>query len=141
MFLEMQFKIICRCIIKCNTWSNQVLSIQSKQISLSVKIKQNLLYLCRYRKTCLTRPLKKDQELVFKTDYRLLQVGSIAECSLLSYHVSLRPLFCPFLSGRSRQVLLYLLYKIFDTTILMTFIHTIVLQIALCPLMPTFVIC
>ena len=26
----------------------------------------------------------------------------------LSYHLSIRPLFCPFLSGRLRQVLLYI---------------------------------
>ena len=33
-------------------------------------------------KTCLKWPLKnKDQKLIFKTDYRLMQVKSIAECS------------------------------------------------------------
>ena len=47
-----------------------------------------------------------------------MQVKSIAECSKesilqyfqssLSYHLSLRSLFCLFLSGRLRQVLLYL---------------------------------
>ena len=46
-----------------------------------------------------------------------MQVKSIAECSpwsilqyfqpSLSYHLSLRSLFCLFLSGRLRQVLLY----------------------------------
>ena len=55
--------------------------------------------------------------MVFKTDYHLMQVKSIAECSKgsllqyfrpsLSYHVSLSPLFGLFLSGRLRQVLLY----------------------------------
>ena len=35
----------------------------------------------RYSKTCLKRLLKKDRKLVFKTDYRLMQVKSIAECS------------------------------------------------------------
>ena len=60
---------------------------------------------------------KKDQKLVFMTDYGLMQVKSIAECSKgsilqyfgpsLSYHLSLRSLFCLFLSGRLRQVLLY----------------------------------
>ena len=55
--------------------------------------------------------------MVFYTDYPLMQVKSIAECSKrsilqyflpsLSYHLSLRPLFCLFLSGRLRQVLLY----------------------------------
>ena len=35
-----------------------------------------------YSKTCLKRPLKKkDQKFVFKTNYRLMQVKSIAECS------------------------------------------------------------
>ena len=49
-------------------------------------------------------------------NYRLMQVKSIAECSKgsiqqyfqpsLSYHFPLRHLFCQFLSGRLRQVLL-----------------------------------
>ena len=53
---------------------------------------------------------KKDQKLVSKTNYHLMQVKSIAECSkgsilqffqpLLSYQLSIRPLFCLFLSGR-----------------------------------------
>ena len=35
-----------------------------------------------YSKTCLKRPLKKKRlKLGFKTDYRLMQVKSIAECS------------------------------------------------------------
>ena len=60
---------------------------------------------------------KDDQILVFKTAYRLMQVKSIAECSMgsilqyfrpsLSYHLSLRSLIGLFLSGRLRQVLLY----------------------------------
>ena len=54
------------------------------------------------------------QKLVFNTNYRLMQVKSIAECSkrsilqnfrpALSYHLSLRSLFCLFLSGRFTQV-------------------------------------
>ena len=69
-----------------------------------------------YSKTCLKWPLKKEQKLVSKIDYRLMQVKSIAECSKrafcntfdlsLSYHLWLRSLFCLFLSGRFRQVLL-----------------------------------
>ena len=56
--------------------------------------------------------------------YRLMKVKSIAECSkgrkhsailqyfqpLLNYHLSLRYLFCLFLSGRFTQVLLYVMY-------------------------------
>ena len=53
---------------------------------------------------------KEDQILIFKTDYRLMQVESNAHGSSgsilqyfrpsLSYHLSLRS-FCLFLSGRS----------------------------------------
>ena len=62
----------------------------------------------KYSKTCLKRPLSKRPKLVFKTNYRLMQVKSIAECSnaSLSEHLSLRSLFCLVLSGRLRQVLL-----------------------------------
>ena len=34
-----------------------------------------------YSKTCLTLPQKKRPKMAFKTDYRLMQVKSIAECS------------------------------------------------------------
>ena len=60
---------------------------------------------------------QKDRKLFFKTNYRLMQVKSIKECSMgsilqyfgpsLSYHLSLRSLSCLFLSGRFTQVLLY----------------------------------
>ena len=60
---------------------------------------------------------KRRPKLVLKTDYRLMLVKRIAECSKgsilqyfrpsLSYHLLLRCLFCLFLSGRLRQVLLY----------------------------------
>ena len=68
-------------------------------------------------KPVLSGHLKRRPKLFFKTDYHLMQVKSIAECSpwgilqyfrpSLSYHLPLRPLFCLFLSGRLRQVLLY----------------------------------
>ena len=55
--------------------------------------------------------------MVFKTDYHLMQVESIAECfrgsilqyfrPSLSYHLSLRSLFYLLLSVPLRQVLLY----------------------------------
>ena len=34
-----------------------------------------------YSKACLKQPLKRRPKLVFKTDYRLMQVKGIAECS------------------------------------------------------------
>ena len=61
--------------------------------------------------------------MVLKTNNHLIQIKSIAECSegsilqyfrpSLSYHLSLRPLFCLFLSGRFTQVLLYVLLHSF----------------------------
>ena len=45
---------------------------------------------------------QKDKKLVFKINYRLMQIkGSILQYfrPLLSYHLSLRSLFCLFLSG------------------------------------------
>ena len=65
---------------------------------------------------------QKDLKLVFKTNYRLMHVKSIAECSKgskrsilkyfrpsLSYHLSLTSLFCRFLSGHFTQVQLYVM--------------------------------
>ena len=70
-----------------------------------------------YSKTCVKRPSSKDQKMVFMTDYGLMQVKCITECSKgsilqyfqpsLSNQLSLRSLFCLFLSGRFTQVLLY----------------------------------
>ena len=69
-------------------------------------------------KTCVKRSLSKIQKLVSNTNYRLKQVKRFAECSKgsnlqyfrpsLSCHLSLRSLFCLFLSGRLSQVLLYM---------------------------------
>ena len=76
---------------------------------------QTLFY---YRKPCLKRSLKKTPKLVSNTNYRLIQVKSIAECSprsilqyfrpSLSYHLFLRPLFYPFIKWPLKTVLLYL---------------------------------
>ena len=75
-----------------------------------------------YSKNFVKRSLLKDRKLIFKTNYRLMQVKGIAECSKgiaecskgsnrpsLSYRLSFRSLFCLFLSSRLRQVLLYTL--------------------------------
>ena len=66
------------------------------------------LYVVKYSKTSVKRPLSK-RPIVFKTNYRSIQVKSIAECShvsilqyfrpSLSNHLSLRSLFCLFLRG------------------------------------------
>ena len=66
-----------------------------------------------YGKTCLKLSLKKTPKYVFKTDNRIMQVESGKWSILqyfqpaLSYHLSLRPLFCLFLIGHLRQVSLY----------------------------------
>ena len=67
-------------------------------------------------KPVLSGHSKRRPKLVFKTNYCLIQIKSIAECSKgsilqylrpsLSYHLSLSSLICLFLSGRLRQVLL-----------------------------------
>ena len=57
-------------------------------------------------KPVLSGHSKKIPKLVFKTGYRLMQVKNIAKYfrPSLSYHLSLRLLFCLYLSGRLRQV-------------------------------------
>ena len=70
-----------------------------------------------YHKTCLKQPLSNRPKLFFKTNYGLMQIKNIAECSKgsilqyfrpsLSYHLSLSSLFCLFLCGRLRQFLPY----------------------------------
>ena len=94
------------------------------QKEISVPLKEPA-YACLLRlnivdtvKPVLSGHSKRRQKLVFKTDYRLMQVKSIAECSKgsilqyfrpsSSYYLSLKSLFCLFLNGRFRQVLLYL---------------------------------
>ena len=54
----------------------------------------------RNSKTCLKRPLKKKTKNGFQDRFSLMQI---------SYSLSLRPLFCLFLSDRLRQVLLYVI--------------------------------
>ena len=82
-----------------------------------VSIKHCSLTFFIYSKTFVKRPLSERPQIGFQ-DQLLLNAGqSIAECSKgsilqylrpsLSYHMSLRPLFCLFLSGHFTQVLLY----------------------------------
>ena len=68
-------------------------------------------------KTCLKRPLQKKTKLGFKTDYRLMQVKSIAECSkrafcntstFIKLRIVIKTFVLSFLSGSLRQVLLYI---------------------------------
>ena len=73
-----------------------------------------------YSKTCLKRPLKHNTKIFFQYPLSLDagQKYCIAEyskgCILqyvrpsLIYNFPIRPLFCLFLSGRSRQVILYI---------------------------------
>ena len=73
-------------------------------------------FLRKYSKTCVKWPLSKRPKNGFQ-DLSFSEVKSIAECSkgsilqyfqpTLSYHLSLRSLFCLFLNGRFTQVLLY----------------------------------
>ena len=98
-----------------------------------------LIHCYIYSKTCLKRPLKKKTKNDFQ-DRLLLNAGQkycrMLEESILpyfrpslSYHLSLRSLFCPFLNGRLRQVLLYL--TSFAGVLKLVFV---LLSITLCPL-------
>ena len=74
-----------------------------------------------YSKTCLKRRLKKETKIGFKD--RLLLIAGQKYCRMLqrehsailtpslSYHLSLRSLFCLFLSGRLIQVLLFVCFS------------------------------
>ena len=72
---------------------------------------------CIYSKICLNGHSHKEQKLVFKIIYSFMQVKRIAECSKgsilqyfrpsLTYHLSLRALFCLFLSDHLRRVFLH----------------------------------
>ena len=53
-----------------------------------------------YSKTCVKRPFSK-RPLVFKTNYRLMQVKSIAKCSKRSILQYFRPSLSNYLSLRS----------------------------------------
>ena len=84
-----------------------IMSIQSG----ALKYKENTA------KPVLSVHSKRTPTFFFNTNYRLMQVKSIAECSIgsilqyfqpsLSYHFPLRPLFCLFLSDHLRQISLY----------------------------------
>ena len=99
--------------------------IQTSSVPLSIK-RTLMLELSSSPTNCLqgnkVKPVlsghsKRRQKLVFKANYRLMQVKCIAECSKgsimqyfrpsLSSRLSLRSLFCLLLSGRLRQVLMY----------------------------------
>ena len=79
------------------------------------QLRRSIASLCTV-KPVLSGHSKQTPKLVFNTNYSLMLVKSIAECSngsilqylwpSFSYHFPLRPLFCLFLSGRLRQVLL-----------------------------------
>ena len=54
--------------------------------SLSISTCGHFKVFVTYSKTCLKRPLKKKKKMVFKTNYRLMQGKSIAECNTFDLH-------------------------------------------------------
>ena len=110
-----------------------------KNTDLHIKIlppkMRKLVLEIKYSKTCVKRPLSKRPKIGFKDQLslnagqkycRMLQ-GSILQGSILQYfqpslcyHLSLRSLFCPFLSGRFTQVLLYKSYALIWCSIFCT---------------------
>ena len=60
----------------------QLLELEQRSSGVAGESKYALNYFTLlYSKTCLKRPLQKKAKIVFKTDYRLMQVKRIAECS------------------------------------------------------------
>ena len=57
-----------------------------KTLSEKKNYKTNIFY--NYSKACLKQPFSKRQKFVFKTNYRLMQVKSIAEsfCNTFDFH-------------------------------------------------------
>ena len=53
---------------------NSVEPVQLAIEKLANQDQQCFTMLIQYSKTCLKRPLKKDQKLAFETDYHLMQV-------------------------------------------------------------------
>ena len=78
-------------------------------------------YCLQYSKTCLKHPHSKRPKIGFQDQLSLNAGQKYCRCSKgsilqyfrpsLCYHLSLKYLFCLFLSGRLRQVLLYKLPK------------------------------
>ena len=76
---------------------------------------QPYYYVAIYSKICVKRPLAKRPKIAFQDQFSL-NAGQ-KYCRILqyfwpslSYHLSLRSLFCLFLSDRLRQVLLYIMF-------------------------------
>ena len=109
-------------IISCYSWPWPILTLLRRSGERLRTFRSSSLTLVKLNILCTVKPVlsghsKRRPKIVFKTDYRLMQVKSIAECSngsilqyfrpSLSHHLSLRSLFCLFLSGYLKQVLLY----------------------------------
>ena len=89
--------------------------MDSKPVTINTNDNKILVYkLCcisKYSKICRKRPLKKETKIGFK-DRSTLNAGQMyCKCIYfrpsLSYLLPLSPLFCLFVSGCLRQVLLY----------------------------------
>ena len=105
---------------------------------MTVTLFISLSYIIRTKvKPLSNRHSQKDRKLVFfLTNSHLMQVKSIEECSkwsilqyfrpALSYYLSLRSLFCLFLSGHFTQVLLY-----FEDLILVSILRGLIITIPL----------
>ena len=93
-----------------NVLQHEALPMVSRRVDFSSSVTPKSTG--QYSKTCLKWPLKKKTKNGFQGRLSLNAGQSIAECILqyflpsFSYHLSLISLFCLFLSGSLRQVLL-----------------------------------
>ena len=95
-FMKQPYYSICLLVSSADYLCKQFRSLNMGQ----QRVKQNTVI------SVLSGHSKRTPKLVLNTDYRLIQVKGIAECPMgsilqyfqpsLSYHFSLRPLFCLF---------------------------------------------
>ena len=117
--LRVGFKLICFALRDMvNVLKFWTLLVRQKSLDKQCRSRSESSLLSIHTvKPVLSGHSKRRPKLFFQTDYYLMQVKSIAECSngsilqyfgpSLSYHLSLKSLFCLFFNGLLWQVLLY----------------------------------
>ena len=110
-----------------------------------------LMLIYKYSKTCLKPSLTKRPNIDFQ-DRLSLNTGQ-KYCRMLqesiqqyfrpslSYHLSLRPLFCLFMGGRLRQVLLYLCtFNLDNATSILVGCKPLFIHLSYRPCLPCFIV-
>ena len=114
LFLKILVREAVKALIRSSLiWTCTVWQVTCVQISRRITVQHTVVPQNIYSKTCVKQPLSKRQKIGFQ-DQLSLNAGQ-KYCRMLlqyflpsfSYHLSLRSLFCLFLSGHFTRVLLY----------------------------------